>query len=197
MSPELHQRVREIFDKVLDRPESERLQFLREICGSDEKTFQAVERLLEAHGVSSFFLDRTSTGARRFGRYVITRELGRGAMGIVYEAADPLIGRTVAVKIIRLQTLAQPGDVGFMRERLFREARSAGSLSHPGIVTIFDVGQEDDVAFIAMERVNGPSLQEVLASKPRLDCAARRSISSARPPRPSITRISTASYIAT
>ena len=170
MAPELHQRVRGIFDKVLDRPESERLQFLEEICGADKETFRAVARLLEAHGVSSFFLDQTSPMARRFGRYVISGELGHGAMGIVYEAADPLIGRTVAVKVIRLQALAQPGEAGSMRERLFREARSAGSLSHPGIVTIFDVGQEGDEAFIAMERVKGPTLQELLASSPRLDC---------------------------
>ncbi len=91
-------------------------------------------------------------------------------MGIVYEAADPLIGRSVAIKIIHLESLAQPDDVGFMRDRLFREARSAGSLSHPGIVTIFDVGQEGDEAFIAMERVNGPSLQQMLASSPRPAC---------------------------
>jgi serine/threonine protein kinase len=170
MSPELHQRVRGIFDKVLDRPESERLQFLREICGSDQDSFRAVERLLEAHSVSSFFLDRTSPSARRFGRYVISRELGRGGMGIVYEATDPLIGRSVAVKIIHIESLAQPGEAGSMRDRLFREARSAGSLSHPGIVTIFDVGQEGDEAFIAMERVNGPSLQQMLASSPRPAC---------------------------
>lgn len=170
MSPEFHQRVRRIFDEVLDRPEAERLPFLKEICGSDLASFQAVERLLEARGASSFFLDRTSPSAHRYGRYVISRELGRGGMGIVYEAADPLIGRSVAIKIIRLESFAQPNDVGFMRDRLFREARSAGSLSHPGIVTIFDVGQEGDEAFIAMERVNGPSLQEMLASGPRLAC---------------------------
>ena len=171
MSPEeLHQRVRGIFDKVLDRPESERRQFLREICGADDEIFRAVERLLDAHDESSSFLNRASPEVRRFGRYVMARELGRGAMGIVYEAADPLIGRSVAVKIIRLQALEKTDDVEFLRERLFREARSAGSLSHPGIVTIFDVGFDDDAAFIAMERVNGPSLQQMLRFNPRPDC---------------------------
>ena len=105
----------------------------------------------------------------RAGRYVISRELGRGAMGVVYEALDPLIGRSVAVKIIRLDSLKGPGDIRFLRDRLFREARSAGSLSHPGIVTIFDVGQEANEAFIAMERVNGPSLAETLVATPLLD----------------------------
>jgi tRNA A-37 threonylcarbamoyl transferase component Bud32 len=163
MSPEFHQRVRGIFDKILDRSESERLQYLQEICGADGEMFRAVERLLKAHGASSFFLNPTSSGGRRFGRYVISNELGRGAMGIVYDATDPFIGRAVAVKIIRLQSSGQPGDAGFMRDRLFREARFAGGLSHPGIVTIFDVGQEEDVAFVAMERVIGPSLEQILA----------------------------------
>lgn len=172
MAPEFHQRVRGIFEEALNRPESERLQFLQELCGADQDSFRAVERLLEAHSASSFFLDRTSPSARRFGRYVISRELGRGGMGIVYEATDPLIGRSVAVKIIHIESLAQPGEAGFMRDRLFREARSAGSLSHPGIVTIFDVGQEGEEAFIAMERVNGPSLQQVLASSPQPGCAS-------------------------
>jgi serine/threonine protein kinase len=169
MSPELHQRVRGIFDKVLDQPESKRRQFLRDTCGADDEIFRAVERLLNAHDESSSFPGRAFPDARRFGRYVISRELGRGAMGIVYEAADPLIGRSVAVKIIRLQALEKTDEADFLRERLFREARSAGSLSHPGIVTIFDVGFDDDVAFIAMERVNGPSLQQMLGSTPRLD----------------------------
>jgi serine/threonine protein kinase len=168
MSPELHQRIRRIFDEALERPESERLQFLKEICGADDEAFQSVARLLAARGESSF-LDRTSPSTRRFGRYVISRELGRGAMGIVYEAVDPVIGRPVAVKIIHLGSLAQPDDAGFMRERLFREARSAGGLSHPGIVTIFDVGQESGVAFIAMEYVDGPTLQQMLASSRRFD----------------------------
>ena len=115
------------------------------------------------------FSRRESSPGQRAGRYVISRELGRGAMGVVYEALDPLIGRSVAVKIIRLESLTGPGDVRFLRDRLFREARSAGSLSHPGIVTIFDVGQEANEAFIAMERVNGPSLAETLVATPRLD----------------------------
>ncbi len=61
---------------------------------------------------------------QRIGRYVVTGELGRGAMGIVYEAIDPLIGRKVAVKVIRLQALANGSEAAFLRERLFREARA-------------------------------------------------------------------------
>src|SRR5919206_3183153 len=99
----------------------------------------------------------------RIGRYKIVRELGRGAMGVVYHAIDPNIGRPVAIKTIQLGGGRKPEEVDRLRERLFREARSAGILSHPGIVTIYDVEQHGDVAYIAMEYVDGPTLDSVLA----------------------------------
>ena len=102
----------------------------------------------------------------RIGRYKIVRELGRGAMGVVYHAIDPNIGRPVAIKTINLGAVLKPDEQERMRERLFREARSAGILSHPGIVTIYDVEQQGDVAYIAMEYVDGPTLDQVL-SEPR------------------------------
>src|SRR5262252_490652 len=98
----------------------------------------------------------------RIGRYKIVRELGRGAMGIVYHAIDPNIGRPVAIKTIQLGQGRKPEDVEKMRDRLFREARSAGMLSHPGIVTIYDVEQQGDLAYIAMEYVDGPTLDQVM-----------------------------------
>jgi serine/threonine-protein kinase len=97
----------------------------------------------------------------RIGRYKIVRELGRGAMGVVYHAIDPNIGRSVAIKTIQLG--GKPEDSGRLRERLFREARSAGILSHPGIVTIYDVEQQGDLAYIAMEFVDGPTLDQIMA----------------------------------
>jgi serine/threonine-protein kinase len=99
----------------------------------------------------------------RIGRYKIVRELGRGAMGVVYHAIDPNIGRPVAIKTINLATVLKPDEQERMRERLFREARSAGILSHPGIVTIYDVEQQGDLAYIAMEYVDGPTLDQLLA----------------------------------
>src|SRR5689334_9053577 len=99
----------------------------------------------------------------RIGRYRIVRELGRGAMGVVYHAIDPHIGRPVAIKTIQLGALRKPEEQERLRERLFREARSAGILSHPGIVTIYDVDQQGDLAYIAMEYVDGPTLDEVLS----------------------------------
>jgi eukaryotic-like serine/threonine-protein kinase len=94
------------------------------------------------------------------GRYRIVGELGRGAMGVVYRAVDPLIEREVALKTL-LPDL--PEDVlGEVRERFLREARSAGRLNHPSIVTIFDVGEHEGIAYIAMELLEGRSLQQIM-----------------------------------
>src|ERR1017187_4092751 len=107
----------------------------------------------------------TKSLMHQIGRYKIVRELGRGAMGVVYLATDPTIGRSVAIKTIRLGDVSAE-ERGRLRERLFREARSAGVLSHPGIVTIYDMESQDDVAFIAMEYVNGPTLDQIISGQP-------------------------------
>jgi serine/threonine-protein kinase len=99
----------------------------------------------------------------RIGRYKIVGELGRGAMGVVYHAIDPNIGRPVAIKTIHFGGGRKPEEQDRLRERLFREARSAGILSHPGIVTIYDVEQQGELAYIAMEFVDGPTLDQVLS----------------------------------
>jgi tRNA A-37 threonylcarbamoyl transferase component Bud32 len=101
----------------------------------------------------------------RIGRYKIVRELGRGAMGVVYHAIDPNIGRPVAIKTIHLGVGRKPEEQERLRERLLREARSAGILSHPGIVTIYDVEHQGEVAYIAMEYVDGPTLDHVLSER--------------------------------
>jgi hypothetical protein len=164
MSPEQHQRMRQIFDEALERPEGDRLAFLESACSGDAEVLEAATRLLDSRHAAESFLEKPAPEFQRLGRYRVTAELGRGAMGVVYEALDPLIGRTVAVKVIHLHLLTDPGEAEFMRERLFREAHSAGTLSHPGIVLIFDVGREGDTPFIAMERVDGPSLEQLLKS---------------------------------
>ncbi len=98
------------------------------------------------------------------GRYKILNELGRGAAGIVYKALDPTIGRTIAIKSIRLGDADDSEEKREVRERLLREAQSAGGLSHPNIVTIYDIYESDDFAHILMEYVDGDSLQELLRS---------------------------------
>jgi serine/threonine protein kinase len=168
MAPEFNQRVRQIFDQALDRPETLRLSFVKSACGGDVSLYDAVDRLLRARVASQSFLDATLDHTAQIGRYLIRGELGRGAMGIVYDAIDPMIGRRVAVKVISLKAGMDPAEAEFMKERLFREARSAGRLIHPGIVLIFDVGLHDDSAFITMELVDGPSLHQLLAEG-RLD----------------------------
>jgi hypothetical protein len=97
---------------------------------------------------------------KMFGRYRIVAELGRGAMGAVYRAVDPLIEREVAVKTL-LPNLPEE-VVAEVRERFLREAKSAGRLNHPNIVTIYDVGEQEGVAYIAMELLEGRSLQQML-----------------------------------
>ncbi|HLH41449.1 MAG TPA: protein kinase [Bryobacteraceae bacterium] len=104
------------------------------------------------------------TTVDRIGRYQILGEIGRGAMGVVYKARDPAIGRTIAIKSIRLEDLTDAAERDRLRERLFREAQSAGILSHPNIVTIYDIGEEDGMAYIFMEHVNGPPLEKMLRS---------------------------------
>jgi serine/threonine-protein kinase len=106
---------------------------------------------------------------KQFGRYVIVSELGRGAMGAVHRAVDPLIERDVAIKTL-LPNLP-PEIMGEVRGRFLREARSAGRLNHPNIVTIYDVGEQDGIAYIAMELLEGKSLQQILRETPRLPMA--------------------------
>jgi serine/threonine-protein kinase len=107
-----------------------------------------------------------NTRMEKLGRYEMQDELGRGAMGVVYRAIDPAIGRAVAIKTIHLRELADASERGKLRERLFREAQSAGLLSHPNIVTIYDVGEEDETAYIAMELVDGPTLERLMKTEP-------------------------------
>ncbi|MBN1907711.1 MAG: CHASE2 domain-containing protein [Deltaproteobacteria bacterium] len=94
----------------------------------------------------------------RLGRYDIVSELGRGAMGIVYKGEDLKIHRTVAIKTFRLSDFDE-SMVNEMKERFFREAESAGLLAHPNIVKIYDAGEENDLAYIAMEFLNGKDLE--------------------------------------
>src|SRR5437879_11868657 len=93
------------------------------------------------------------------GRYEIVGELGRGAMGVVYKAEDPVIGRTVAVKTIRLSEEGTGLSRPELLQRFQTEARAAGLLTHPNIVVVYDAGEEDGHYYLTMELVAGKSLQ--------------------------------------
>lgn len=93
------------------------------------------------------------------GRYELERELGRGAMGVVYLGKDPKIMRKVAIKTMELKQFSSH-EAGSIKARFFREAEAAGKLNHPNIVTIFDVGEDGDLAFIAMDYATGKPLSE-------------------------------------
>jgi hypothetical protein len=123
----------------------------------------------------------TSSGAQpeRLGRYVLEREIGRGAMGTVYLGRDTAINRSVAIKAIPLAAEFSDAELVEARARFFREAETAGRLNHPNIVTIYDVGEERGLAYIAMEYLKGHHLSDFARSnnllEPRkvLDLASR------------------------
>jgi len=92
------------------------------------------------------------------GRYQVEKELGKGAMGVVYLGKDPKIGRMVAIKTMALSQEFEPGELEDVKSRFFREAETAGRLSHPNIVAIYDAGEEHDLAYIAMEFIKGYDL---------------------------------------
>ena len=96
------------------------------------------------------------------GRYEIDRELGKGAMGSVYLGKDPKISRTVAIKTMALSQEFEDDELVEVKQRFFREAETAGRLNHPNIVTIFDAGEEHDLAYIAMEFLKGSDLSKYI-----------------------------------
>jgi predicted Ser/Thr protein kinase len=120
-----------------------------------------------------------ATETERLGRYQLEREIGRGAMGIVYLGRDTAINRMVAIKAIPLASEFSDAELTEARARFFREAETAGRLNHPNIVTIYDVGEERGLAYIAMEYLKGHHLSDYTKShnllEPRkiLDIAAR------------------------
>jgi serine/threonine-protein kinase len=102
----------------------------------------------------------TPSQRQRLGRYTVIRELGRGSMSVVYLGKDPTIQRFVALKTVRFDDAGDPSELVEIKRRFFREVQSAGLLSHPNIVTIFDAGDEEDLGYIAMEVLEGITLKD-------------------------------------
>jgi eukaryotic-like serine/threonine-protein kinase len=141
---------------------------------SDPKFKDVAEKMQRAKNLSETLILGGSSAARSnaatmviqgggtekpmLGRYQVEKELGKGAMGVVYLGKDPKIGRTVAIKTMALSQEFEGDELKEVKERFFREAETAGRLNHPAIVTIYDAGEEHDLAYIAMEFLKGKDL---------------------------------------
>ena len=113
-----------------------------------------------SHPGGTLLLSGNGVEKPMLGRYSVEKELGKGAMGVVYQGRDPKIGRVVAIKTLALSSEFEGEELKDARQRFFREAETAGRLQHPHIVTIFDAGEEHDLAYIAMEFLPGRDLVE-------------------------------------
>jgi CHASE2 domain-containing sensor protein len=113
-----------------------------------------------SHPGGTMLLEGGAVEKPMLGRYQVEKELGKGAMGVVYLGKDPKIGRVVAIKTMALSQEFAGEELTDARERFFREAETAGRLQHQNIVTIFDAGEEHDLAYIAMEFLKGRDLAE-------------------------------------
>jgi serine/threonine-protein kinase len=117
---------------------------------------------------STLMRDGSTVEKPMLGRYQVEKELGKGAMGVVYLGKDPKIGRVVAIKTMALSQEFEPDELDEVKTRFFREAETAGRLNHPNIVTIFDAGEEHDLAYIAMEFLKGKDLTPNVKPEGRL-----------------------------
>jgi hypothetical protein len=177
MTPERWRRVQEVFAGATEREPELRAAFLEEVCKDDADLRREVESLLASLGAAaSGFLESPAidavpalspadrAGSRslrkgtRLGPYEILGALGAGGMAEVYRAADSRLGREVAIKVLSAELSADPERL----KRFEKEARSASALNHPNIVTIYEIGWEGGVSYIAMERVDGETLRELV-----------------------------------
>jgi eukaryotic-like serine/threonine-protein kinase len=111
-----------------------------------------------SHPGGTMILDAGATEKPMLGRYQVEKELGKGAMGVVYMGKDPKINRVVAIKTLALAQEFEPDELADAKARFFREAETAGRLNHPNIVQIYDAGEEHDLCYIAMEFLKGHDL---------------------------------------
>ena len=138
----------------------------KDVTKKKKRLMQASETMVFGDGFlgggsSSDDLLATASDTRpTLGRYEIIKQLGKGAMGIVYLGQDPRINRTTAIKTFKFGDEFDPEDIKDLKLKFFREAESAGTLSHPNIVTIYDAGDEHDLAYIAMEYLEGEDLEK-------------------------------------
>jgi eukaryotic-like serine/threonine-protein kinase len=178
ITPEQWQRAKELFDSAIGLKPADRMTFLNEACADQEVRLQ-VESLLQDHDEASSFLsdpailraktnnapehsDRFPSGTLVAGRFKILRLLGKGGMGEVFAAEDIKLRRPVALKFL-------PEDLSCDRQtlqRFMREARAASALDHPNICTVYEIGEHEHQAFIAMQYLEGETLQHRVQEGP-------------------------------
>jgi serine/threonine protein kinase/Tol biopolymer transport system component len=180
MTPDRWQRLDQLFHSALELDSEKRAAFLLEVCAGDESLRRHVESLISAHEDAGSFIERPAlevearelagetvqtniASGKTISHYEIISPLGSGGMGDVYLAQDLILNRQVALKLL-------PEYFTRDRDRLRRfqqEARTASSLNHPNIITIYEIGQVDDRHFIALEFIDGETLRQNLIGKPR------------------------------
>jgi eukaryotic-like serine/threonine-protein kinase len=177
MNSDRWRQIDELFDAVLDLPETERESYLFSRCNGDEALKQEVLSLLKAQSAAGKFMEspalniaaqslanqqtvamQTNLFNRLIGTYKVLSMLGAGGMGEVYLAADEKLKRSIALKVLSAHYAASDERI----KRFELEAHAVSLLNHPNIVTIFDVGQHDGINYIATEFVEGKSLRELI-----------------------------------
>ena len=171
LNPEDWRRLEALFGEALALPASRRGEYLAGACPDNPALQQEVERLIASDERATTFLESPVTWTEqpvipapvptpeRIGRYRIDSRLGEGGMGVVYGAIDEQLLRPIALKVIRHEAASDP----IARERFTREARLAASVNHPNICQLHEIGEADGHPYIAMERLEGESLADLLA----------------------------------
>ena len=181
MTPERWQQIKALLESALEHDPSERDAFLDEACAGDEDLRAEVEALIDSHTRSGDFIESPAytmlagsltqsdlLPGQTIGPYQIIRPLGSGGMGYIYLAEDARLGRKVALKALPTHFTKDPERV----RRFQLEAKAASALSHPNIITIYEIGQLEDLHYIALEFIEGQTLrQRISAAQPSIAAA--------------------------